>query len=291
MDILDRLQAKINNYWDIFILSIPKIAISILVLAIFIFLAISLSRIVKKRFTKRVENRLVLNFVLRLLKIVIIIVGIILALNTVGFTNLAGGLVAGAGAGAIILGFAFKEIGENFLSGMLLVFDRPFNVGDTVTIQNTMGKVVELRFRNTLIKGMNGADIFIPNASIIKNEVINHTQDGFLRSEFIIGIDYQADIDEATKVIKTAVTTHPEIIRDEQTQVLINDFGTTVNLKILFWTNTLDYKLTANQTKAQVMILVKNALMSNGFAMPSGFTEIKIRDGVNVNNKIVPPKN
>ncbi len=285
MDIYNELKIKMNDYWETLVLSIPKITIAVLVLCIFAFIAISVSRIIRKRWQKRAENVLVMNFIIRLLKSIIIIFGIILALNTLGFTNLAGGLLAGAGAGAIILGFAFKEIGENFLAGILLLFDRPFNIGDTVTIQGNMGKIVALNFRTTHLKAGNGADIFIPNAAIIKNELFNHTQDGMLRSDFLIGIEYSADIQTAQELIKKTINEHPEVINDNETLINIREFGPSVLLAIEFWTNTLDYKITASQTKMEVMRSVKNALMQNGYKLPAGYTEMKIRDSISVNNE------
>ncbi len=281
-DIYDQIREKFASYWETILLSIPRISLSVILIGIFVLVAIGLSRLLRRRFSRKTENRLVLNFVLRLTKFIIILFGIILALNTLGFTNLAGGLLAGAGAGAIILGFAFKEIGENFLAGILLLFDRPFNVGDTVTIQGNMGKIRALNFRTTHLKAMDGADIYIPNGAIIKNEVYNHTQDGLQRLEFNIGIDYAADVDQAIHIITETVIAHPEVTEDEKTMVLIQDFGSNVNLRILFWIKTLDFKITAAQTRMEIMRNVKNALMKNGFGMPTGVQDIRIRDHVHV---------
>ncbi len=101
-------------------------------------------------------------------KSVLIIVGVIIAFHAMGFKGIAGGMPAGAGIGAIVIGFAFMEIGENFLAGIKLVFDRPFNIGDTVMINNNMGYVVSLKFRTTHLKSLDGKDVYVPNGCEVK---------------------------------------------------------------------------------------------------------------------------
>lgn len=274
---MDKIQETLDSYWDIFLASVPKIAISALILAVFVLLGIFVSKGLSKSVTKKAESPLVANFLIRLVKLVIFMSGLMLALNALGFTGLAGGLLAGAGVSAVILGFAFKELGENFLAGILLVFDRPFSLGDTITVNGNIGVVKELKFRTSKLKTFDGKDVYIPNSDIITNTVYNHTEDGYLRQSFIVGIDYDNDVDEAVSVISEVVNNHPEILTDEKTQVLINEFGTnTVNLEIRFWTKTKDYKVGASQIKFEIMRDVKRILMKHKFGMPANIQEVKL---------------
>ena len=274
---MDKIQQTLNNYWDIFLLSVPKIAISAIILAVFVLIGILVAKTLRKRVQKKADSPLVADFLIRLVKLIIITAGLMLALNALGFTGIAGGLLAGAGMSAVILGFAFKELGENFLAGILLVFDRPFSLGDTITINDNIGVVNALKFRTTKLKTFDGKDVYIPNSDIVTNTVYNHTEDGFLRQSFLVGIDYDNDIDQAVKVITEVVNNHPEILTDEKTQVLINEFGTnTVNLEVRFWTQTKDYKVAAAQIKFDVMRDVKRTLMDHKFGMPANIQEVKL---------------
>lgn len=274
---MDKIHQTLDNYWDIFLLSVPKIAISVIILAVFVLLGLLVSKALRKRVQKKTESPLVADFLIRLVKMVIIVAGLMLALNALGFTGVAGGLLAGAGMSAVVLGFAFKELGENFLAGILLVFDRPFSMGDTITVNDNIGVVRELKFRTTKLKTFDGKDVYIPNSDIITNTVYNHTEDGYLRQSFIVGIDYDNDLDTAVQVIAQVVNDHPEILTDEKTQVLINEFSTnTVNLEVRFWTKTKDYKVGAQQIKFEVMRNVKNVLMKNNFGMPANIQEVKL---------------
>lgn len=274
---MNKIQESLNNYWDIFLESVPKIAISAIILALFVLIGVIVSKTLRKTVQKKADSPLVANFLIRLVKFTIITAGLMLALNALGFTGIAGGLLAGAGMSAVILGFAFKELGENFLAGILLVFDRPFSMGDTITINDNIGVVSELRFRTTKLKTFDGKDVYIPNSDIVTNTVYNHTEDGYLRQSFIIGIDYENDVDKAVSVITEVVNNHPEILTDEKTQVLISEFGTnTVNLEIRFWTKTKDYKVGAGQVKFEIMRDVKHVLMTHQFGMPANIQEVKL---------------
>ncbi|WP_338768713.1 mechanosensitive ion channel domain-containing protein [Bernardetia sp. ABR2-2B] len=303
MDAAEEIQAKLVSYWHILLESVPRIALSIIVTTVFILVAIGITKLFRKKMMQKAENKLVVDYVVRLVKTLLILAGVILGLHTMGLTGIAGGLLAGAGAGAVILGFAFKEIGENFLAGIILVFDRPFNLGDTVTVEGNMGKIVSLNFRTTQMKTFDGRDVYIPNILVITNEVYNHTQDGFLRLDFLIGIDYDDDVKEAIKGITEIVNSNKEVLKDEKTIVLIDEFAaSTVNLKVMFWVNTLDYKVSALETKTEIMRTVKNFLLENKFGLPANIQEFKMykpdpipiiikHEGKNQDNSISLTKN
>lgn len=263
MAIWDKLHSNLDNYWNILILSIPKIAISVLILAGFVLAAFGIGKFFRRKMRRKATDSITINFVVRMAKFVIIAMGVMLAFHALGFTGISGGLLAGAGASAVIIGFAFKEIGENFLSGIILVFDRPFEIGNTVTINDDMGVVVGLRFRTTQLKAFDGRDIYVPNSTVIRNTVTNHTKDGLMRQEFTIHIGGKENIDEVSKTIMEVVNSHSQVLNDgeSQTQVLVDEVSKDdVALKVLFWVNTKDYKYGTSMIKSEVMRDVKNKL-------------------------------
>ena len=98
------------------------------------------------------------------------------------------------GLSAFLVGFAFKDIAENSLAGVMLAFNRPFNVNDSIQVKDHMGRVMELNLRTTRIKTYDGKDIYVPNSVLLKESVTNFTRDGFIRQDFLIGIDYDAHL-------------------------------------------------------------------------------------------------
>jgi small conductance mechanosensitive channel len=277
MNTWENFDKLLTEGWESIQLNFPRIAVALGLLLLFTIIASVVGGFFSRRMKQRGTDSIMIAFSIRLARFVFVVIGLMLALQILGFTGIAGGILAGAGMGAIVIGFAFKEIGENFLAGIILVFDRPFNAGDTVTINDMMGVVVGLKFRTTHLKSFDGKDIYVPNGAVIRNNVYNFTQDGLLRQEFVIGIDYEDDLEDAIRLISGTVTSHADVLTTEETHVIVDEFTTnTVNLRIMFWINTTDYRIGALLTKSQVMAAVKKALLESKFGLPANIQEIKM---------------
>ncbi|PVX52447.1 putative transporter (transmembrane protein) [Balneicella halophila] len=276
---LGKLSNSLENEWDTFIDQLPEILVAILIIIIGTFLARFTAKVFKKAIAFRSHDPLMTNFLTRVVKLIILILVLILALRIAGLGSIAAGLLTAAGAGAVILGFAFKDIGENFISGVILSFNRPFNLNDTVMVGDIFGKVKAMEFRYTKIKTFDGRDVYIPNSDIIKKAVFNYTEDGFSRSDFIVGIDYDDDIDMAKEVILKTVLDTPGVMHTNthQTFIAVDSLGvSSVNLKVIFWTKTKDYKRSAVEIKSDVIKRVKTVVLENGLNMPADIHEIKL---------------
>jgi small-conductance mechanosensitive channel len=200
-------------------------------------------------------------------------------LNKIGLGDAVAGLLAGAGVTAIVLGFAFKDIGENLLAGIMLAFNRPFNIGNVIEIDGFVGTVKALQLRSTHLRTFNGRDIYIPNSSLIKNPLINYTQDGLLRHDFIIGLDYGESIKDVMQEIDSTLSGITEIVHTEDLApfVTISEFGTsTVNVIIHFWINSKDFIGSTLVLKSEVMRKVIVALLDKNVGMPADILELKI---------------
>ena len=113
-----------------------------------------MKRLLARYMAKRTEELLIAQFVVRLTYILMVVVAIIIALDVGGLDGTATNLLAGAGLSAIILGFGFKDIGENFLAGILLAFKRPFRIGDVVEIEGISGRITGLDLRETMVEAL-----------------------------------------------------------------------------------------------------------------------------------------
>jgi len=132
-------------------------------------------------------------------------------------------LVAAVGVG---LGFGLKEIFANFMSGLILLFERPVRVGDTVTIQDISGVITRIRMRATTITDWDNKELIIPNQNLITEPLINWTlSDQVTRVRFIVGIAYGSDTETAHKVIMDTITDHPLVLDDPVPTVLFVEFG------------------------------------------------------------------
>jgi len=267
--------------WDITLEWLQILGISLGILFGFYFLANVLEKVLKKRLIKRMDDPLLANFLSMIFRLIIILIGFMVVFRFVGLTGVVSGLLAGAGISAFVIGFALKDIGENFLAGILLAFKRPFRVGDVIEIGGLRGTVLAMNLRDTQIKTGDGKDIFIPNATLIKNPLTNFTIDGFLRYDFIIGLDYGSDYHKAMQVILEEVITVGGVLTDgKKPNVWIADLAeSTLNLQVTFWVNTFDRSRSDMRTKTEAIIAVLEALEKAGFNLPSKIVELKNYQG------------
>jgi small-conductance mechanosensitive channel len=276
---LNEFYIALNRYYHSFILTLPKLITSLIIIVVGLLITNFITGIIRRKLVLNAKDPLTAKFLSKALKVIFVICILMLALYAGGFGAIAGGILAAAGASAVVLGFAFKDIGENFIAGFILAFSRPFDVNDTVMINDVFGKVKALELRYTKIKTFDGKDVYIPNADLLTKPVINYTEDGFFRLEFIVGIAYEDDIDGAKKEILEILKTNKDIITDEfhENFVVENELAaSTVNLKVLFWADTKDFRKTAMVTRGNIINKVKKELIAKGYSLPSDVHEIKL---------------
>lgn len=282
--LLRDLWLHIQTYYNSIIVLAPKILVASLIFSFFYMLANRGRSLVNSRLSKRMDDPLLVIFLGQVTKIILLIIAFLLILQVLGLSGIASGIVTGASVSAIVIGFAFKDIGENFLAGIMLAFNRPFQVGDTVELDGHKGKVIALNLRNARIKTPDGKDIFIPNANVIKNPVVNYTMDGFLRYEFVVGLEYGSNVGDAIKIILAELKSIKGILQDQKSSsIAVSDLGiNALELTIYYWINTFDAKINVSQIKIDAIDRILTALDKSGFYLPGQVIEMKNYKGENL---------
>lgn len=258
---------------------LPLLGIGLLIIILGVLLGTWIGNFAQTRIAKKTRDPLMSKFLGKSIRLVLIVIAIMIGLRAAGLGGIATGLLTAAGASAVVLGFAFKDIGENFIAGIILSFNRPFDINDTVEIGENFGKVKALEFRYTKLKTFDGKDVYIPNSDVLTEPVTNFTEDGFFRWNFVVGIAYENDIQEAKRIIMEAVRSQPDIIEDEEHEnfVIEEELAvSTVNLKVFFWVDTKDFRRMAMIDKGNVIRAVKESLEQNGFYLPADIQELKL---------------
>jgi small-conductance mechanosensitive channel len=258
------LISNLESYYGKLVDLTPKILMALLVIVLVWFIAARVKMFADRRLKKRMHDPLLATFIANLLKALLIIAGIFLMFRIIGLTTIAGSMLAGAGIGAFVIGFALKDIGENFLAGILLAFKRPFTVGDIIESNGVKGKVMALNLRDTQIKS-DGKDIFIPNALLIKNTLINFNRGGYLLQEFTVGLEYGSDYRRAIDLAKDVINQQDEIDNDgyENIVVISGITATAPQLNVRYLVKT-DSLITDGRIRSEVLIKVLDALHQNG---------------------------
>jgi small conductance mechanosensitive channel len=280
---MDKLIEKLYFYYDTILQNAPGFLTGLIVLFIGFTIANYGKRFTQNRIKSKVKNTLSGLFIAQIISGIIKIITIVFFLDLIGFQNITSKILAGAGILTFVIGFAFKDIGENFLAGILLAFKSPFKENDLIETENVIGYVKELRIRETIIKTTDGKDVFVPNSQILKSPLINYTIDGFLRNEFMMGIDYSSDLPKAIELIIESVSkTEGVLLGAKKPTVVIDEFATsTINLKVYFWLDTFKSSSKSYHLSIRTQVM-KNALLTltdNGFSLPSSIVEIKQYEG------------
>ncbi|MEO6456279.1 MAG: mechanosensitive ion channel domain-containing protein [Ginsengibacter sp.] len=289
---MNEIVNKLNEYYKAFLQSIPRIGLAILIIIIGVIVAGWLTGVFKKRVIKHSRDALMGDFLAKAVRLILIICILLLALQAAGLSGIAGAIMATAGASAVVLGFAFKDIAENFLAGIILAFNRPFNVDDTVQIESISGKVTTMEFRYTKILTFDGRNVYIPNADVLTKPVINFTENGFYRNEFIIGISSAHDIEKAKQIIMNCIKDDNKIVKDDvHINFVVEDelAGPLINLKVLFWVPTDDFRRNTLEVRGAIIQKAKKALEQEAISLPVNITEFKLHNNppnnpMNVNN-------
>ena len=258
---------------------LPSVVLGIAVLLVFIVVSWMVKRLIIKQVKPKTKNPLLAIFLGKIVALIITIIGCVFFLNIIGLGRITNHIMAGAGITTFIIGFAFKDIGENFLSGILMAFNSPFKIGDLIETNGTAGYVSELNMRDSVIKTLDGKDVYIPNSQIIKTPLFNYTIDGFLRYEILIGFDYSTDLENAIAIIHSVLGKIPEVLQGEKKPVIVIDelVVSTVNARVLYWIDTFNSKSKAFHLniKSKIIIKLLEEFGKNNIYLPADIIEIK----------------
>ncbi len=280
MEIITDLKSQFIIYLNSLIEYVPRLAIALVIVIIMSLILKVIRKKLSSYLGQKADDQLLVNFISSLLHIVNIIIIGLLFLYILGLGGIAGSFLGAAGISAFVIGFALKDIGENFLAGVVMAFDRPFSIGDTIKTNDVEGVIKTMSLRDTHVKTFDGKDVFVPNGQIIKNPLYNYTMDGYMRQNFVLGIDYNSDTEQARKLILNELDKIPGILRDEKPpRTHIKNLNTsTIDIECYFWINTFDKNHSGLELKSMAQSRSIKALMDADIGMPSDIVELKNYD-------------
>jgi small-conductance mechanosensitive channel len=231
----------------------------------------------------RIQSALLADIAARAVAIPVLLMGLYLVLKVSGLTRLALTVLGGTGLIGLVIGFAFRDIAENFLASILIGMQRPFATNDLIEVAGFRGYVQNVNTRSTLLMTLDGNHVQIPNATIYKETITNFTSNPKARYEFTIGIGYSASISDAQSIALDVLRTHPAVVEDPEPLVLVDALGpATVNLRVYFWINIARYS--PLKVRSAVIRLTKGAFQQAGISMPDEAREVIFPEGVPIRN-------
>lgn len=206
----------------------------------------------------------------------VVVVGLLIALNIIGIDLTS--LTVFAGALGVGIGFGLQNIANNFISGLILLVERPVRTKDWVTIGDKEGEVSQIGMRSVTVTTWDNQDVIIPNADLVSNAFINWTRtDSQVRTVLIIGIRYQDDPHHAQTVIEEAVAMVPEVSLTPGPRVWLSEFGpSSVDFRVHYY---MDVEAFGRfEVKSKVLFAIWDALKGAGIGIPFPQQDIYIKE-------------
>lgn len=204
----------------------------------------------------------------------ILVFGIIMALGALNVDLSKFNLMAGAlGLG---IGFGLQTVISNFVSGLILVFERPILPGDTVEVNNLLGTVNKIGVRSSSISTFDGAEVIVPNNNLIANDLINWTlSDNIRRVEVLIGTAYSSDPNEVLKILIEVANDNNDVLKEPEVRALFSEFGdNSLNFRLRFW---VPYEL-GLVVKSDISLAIYNKFKEIGIEIPFPQQDIYIKE-------------
>jgi len=205
-------------------------------LLVFLLLSRLLTRVVLRRVLERFKIETGIRYTMvRVSHYLIMITGAVVAFQFVGID--LSGLSVIFGLLSVGIGFGLQNITSNFVSGLILLFERPIKLGDRVTVGDIEGDVIAIQMRATTIRSLNNIAIIVPNSEFVSSNVINWSHgDTKIRVDIEVGVSYDSDLDLVLRSLREIAAEHEVVMRNPEPEVLLREFGdSSWNMQLRVW--------------------------------------------------------
>ncbi|AHJ29745.1 mechanosensitive ion channel family protein [Nodularia spumigena CS-584] len=273
--LLDRVQKMAND----FIILLPNIVLGLFVFTIFVIVGRSIKRLVRRLTSHRTYARNLGMVLGRLAQGTTVLVGLFISLSIVFPSLKASDLVQLLGISGVAIGFAFRDILQNFLAGILILLTEPFQINDQIVFKNFEGTVENIETRATTIRTYDGRRIVIPNSELFTNSVTVNTAFENRRLEYDVGVGYGDDLDWTKQLMLEAMHSVDVVLKDPPPDVLVMELAeNSVNIRARWWIQPPRWS-DALDSRDQVISAIKQKLyVENGIDLPYPTRQILFHD-------------
>lgn len=269
---------KLHQIGRDLMLALPNIFFGLVVLVLFVLGARTVRSLVGRVTRSRSQRESLARLLSRLAYVATLILGVLVTATIIlpGFTPTS--LVSALGVSGIAIGFAFKDIFQNFLAGILLLLTEPFTIGDQIKYKDFEGTVEDIQTRATTIKTYDGRRVIIPNAEIFTNAITVNTAYDKRRLQYDVGIGYGDDLARARQLILEAVREVEGVLADPAPDALVMDLAeSSVTIRARWWINP-PRQADVLDAQNHVLEAIKNKLSAHGIDLPYPTRQILFHD-------------
>ncbi|MGB7096324.1 MAG: mechanosensitive ion channel [Anaerolineales bacterium] len=220
-----------------FLTLLPKLIAALVVFAVGLYLASIIRRLVRRGLERRTKNPQPIALLSQLAYWLSVILVAAISLQMIGFNLTA--FLAGLGVVGITIGFALQDVSKNFIAGVLMLIQQPFDIGELIEVSGYTGKVLAIDLRTTQIRTVDGKLVLIPNGEVMISPITNYSQAEARRVAISTGVAYESDPESVRQTALEAIAGVPGIQGEPAPDVLFENFGSpTLDLTIYFWIDT-----------------------------------------------------
>lgn len=275
---LSAIWAKLQGMAQSVLLIIPNLLIGVVIFVVFLFIARLIRSSVVSLAERAGQPKGIALVFSRIASWVVLGVGLLVALTVIFPTLTAASLFGALGVSGVAIGFAFKDIFQNLLAGILILITRPFRIGDQIVTGSNEGTVEDIQVRATLLRTYDNRLVVVPNSDLYTNRVTVNTAYEHRRLSVAVGIGYGDDIAEAKRLILDTIAKIDDVLKDPAPSVLVDSLGdSSVNLNVRFWIDP-PKRREAVETQDQVLEQLKSVLMAAGIDLPMPTQQILFHD-------------
>ena len=250
------IMTAIQDFLNLRLFSLKETPVTIMSLLIFlVFLIISLflgsftRKFLRGKFLDKFDIDSGLKYTLsRVAQYIVVIIGLLISFQFVGIDLTS--LAVVFGLLSVGIGFGLQNVTANFISGLIIMFERPISVGDRVEVDGIEGDVTEISIRSTKIRTNNNISIIVPNSKFVENNVVNYSHgDPSFRLDIEVGVSYASDLDTILKAMNEIANEHPNVMDNPEHEVHLVEFGdSSWNMQLRLWiTNVKDRYVYRNE--------------------------------------------
>ena len=267
VDTVATLQDQLVGMGEGFVRALPGLAIALVVLLVTWIVARFAARIADLLIGKTDVRPSLKNLIDTIVRLVIWIVGIMIAAIVVMPGLTPASLFAGLGIGAVAIGFAFQDIFENFMAGVLIMLREKMRIGDIIECEGIIGKVEHITLRETHVRKLSGEVTLVPNSMLFKNPVEILTDEVKRRHEVVVGVSYDTNLDHAADVIRRAVEGVEDVDSEKTLDIFAQEFNaSSVDFLVRWWAGSTPRS--GWESKDKVVRAIKAGLDDAGIEIP-----------------------
>jgi small-conductance mechanosensitive channel len=254
---------------------LPRLGLGILVFVISIWVSNWIARWAQRGMERRETDEEVVVLLRLLIRWGIRVLGLVIALEMIA-PGRFGSLIAGLGVAGFTIGFALQDVAKNFVAGIILLWQRPFDIGDAIQVGEYTGTVLGITLRTTEIQTLDGRYVLIPNGDVLTSPIENFSTPPRRRIGISAGISSDSDLDQITRIALDAIKDVSGLLEDPAPRVIFQNFGDfAIEFTCYYWINTKEFDYLDAQNAG--FIGIRNTFEREGIEMPYPVQTVLLR--------------